>query len=228
MRRQLAVAALALVLFLALMPLGAVMPGANGPAAGLTARSAEDTVWDGILHEAHLGGVALGDVHVALEPLPLLIGEARFEMKSTALAGTLTAVSGLRGVHGMTGSVETGGRFAPLPIGSVAFDRFGATFRDGNCLRAEGVVRTSLSDGIGGLALPQGLSGTARCDGAALLIPLAAPSGLERVDLRIRGDGRWEARASVDPGDPALAAKLQASGFSQGAGGLAMRFSGHL
>ena len=231
MRRRnvvLAIALLALVLLIALMPLGMVLPGSEGPEQGLTARRAQDVVWSGWLRDVHLGGVAVGDMHVGLEPLPLLAGQARFKVTSTALSGVLVASFAGTGVQGMTGTLQTAGRLTPLPIGAVALDGFGVSFSGNRCIHAEGVVRASLTGDIGGLALPGGLSGTARCDGPALLLPLAGQSGLERIDLRISGNGEWHAQASIKAGDPALAAKLQASGFTQATTGLSMRFAGRL
>ena len=56
------------------------------------------------------------------------------------------------------------------------------------------------------------MSGRARCDGGALLLPLQGASGMERLDLRLFADGRWQARFQV-AGD---AAALSGAGFAGG------------
>lgn len=223
-RRTILVAALlALILLVATMPLAVVLPGRE---TGLTSRRAEGTIWDGLLREAHFGGLTLGDTAIALEVMPLILGEARFDVTAPLLKGAVTTSSGTLGLRNATGTIDASGRFMPLPLASIGLDGVDAVFAGKRCLHAAGRVRATLSGEIAGLALPGGLSGIARCDGDALLLPLAGQSGLERIDLRLSANGRWRAVASIKPGDPALAAKLMSAGFTQGEAGLSMRLSG--
>src|SRR3954462_343394 len=49
-------------------------------AEGLAAREATGSIWLGMLKEAQLGPVALGDVRARLNILPLLLGRARLSL----------------------------------------------------------------------------------------------------------------------------------------------------
>jgi general secretion pathway protein N len=79
-----------------------------------------------------------------------------------------------------------------------------------------------------GLDLANGLTGDARCDGGALLLPLASQSGQERIDLRIRADGAYEATMRIRTADPVLAGTLAGSGFQAANGEQVLRIAGSL
>ena len=228
MRAVVAIVLFAVVLLIEEMPLSVALPMATASDSGLTARRAEGTIWSGVLREARVAGLPLGDAVVGLQPFPLLSGEARLGFASPTLKGTATAGSATIGLGGATGSIDLAGRFAPLPLGTLSLEDMSVRFGDNRCDHAEGRVRATIVGSVGGLSLPGGLSGAARCDGAALLLPLASQSGLERIDLWLTGDGHWHANLSVKAGDPALAAKLLAAGFTPGPGGLTMRVAGVL
>ena len=57
--------------------------------------------------------------------------------------------------------------------------------------------------------------GTVRCDGDRLLVPLASQSGLETLDLRIAGDGRYSTRLQLGGDRSAVAPLLAAAGLVQ-------------
>ena len=76
------------------------------------------------------------------------------------------------------------------------------------------------------LSFASGLSGTARCQGGMLFLPLASQSGTERLDLSLGADGRYRAEFTVRAGDPTLRAQLVAAGFRPSGDGLAIRLQG--
>jgi|GEM_PF-3290129 len=176
MGRGLFLLAALLVALVALFPLRLAL-GAAGD--GLSARAVEGSVWFGRLEEARVRDLPLGDVHLRASVLPLLVGDLRFDVRGDRVRGTVVAGSGVTDVDG---------RIVDLPaIGGVALralDLEGVTalFRDGRCAEARGRVRAVPAAG-------PTLEGALRCDGGALLAPLASPSGRERIDLRLSPDG---------------------------------------
>lgn len=178
--------------------------------SGLAAREVQGSVWDGRLVEARAGAAVLGDLAARLEPLPLLTARARIGIVRDGpdqLRAALSTGGATRAIEGLTGTVPIDGGVAGVPIGALSFEDFRVRFRDGRCDTAEGLVRASISGGeVAGVSLPQGLSGAARCDKGALLVPLASAAGSERVTVTLSGDGRWSATA--DLGGAALGAAL--------------------
>jgi general secretion pathway protein N len=227
--RQIGIGVAAAMLFLiALLPLSVALPLVTPPESGLSARRASGTIWSGTLHDARVAGMALGDTRVGLRALPLLVGEAQTWFEAPLLRGIIIASgSGFGMAHG-NGAVDVDIRVKPLPLSQLTLDDASVRFTGNRCAGAEGRVRASVTGDIGGLALPGGMSGTLRCDGSALLIPLVGQSGMERLDLRVTGDGKWRAELSVRSTDPAVAAKLVAAGFTPGPGGYAIHLSGAL
>jgi len=59
-----------------------------------------------------------------------------------------------------------------------------------------------------------------------LLLPLASAAGTEAVAFRIFADGRYRADLAVRPTDPAVVARLAASGFTLGPAGYALSVEG--
>ncbi len=212
----------ALILF---MPLSFALSWA---AQGLSARAATGTIWSGKLIEAQVGRLALGDVSVGLKPFDLLRGRASIAMQSALGRGIMTASGSDFAASGVTANVDGSRLFAPLPVDRIDVTNVSAAFESGRCKRGEGRVRTTFSGDVGGLSLAQGLSGVARCDGAALLLPLVSQSAMERLNLHIRGDGGYRAEFFVRSTDPAQAAKLNASGFVPAPGGFVLRLAGKL
>lgn len=197
---------------------------------GVAAREAQGSIWLGNLSEAQFGAVALGDLNAQLRTLPLFIGRARVDLERDGEAdpfeGSATVWRHGFGVDDMNARLDLGGVLAPLPIGQVDLGDVTAHFADGQCVSAEGVVRANVAGDIGGIALPGGLSGNARCDRGALLLPLTSQSGTEALNLRLFEDGRYEVELSVRPMDDATRDRLIASGFALGAGGYVLRVGG--
>lgn len=187
---------------------------------GFTAREVRGTLWSGRLAEARFGELALGDLEADVSPLPLLIGRARVALLREApspderLTGAVEIGRSRAAILHATGPVAPGTAFSPLPVTALNLDDATVRFVDGVCEAAEGRVRADLSGTFAGQPLPGLVSGTARCDGGALLLPLVSAAGAEGVNLRLWADGRYRAELSLVPGDPVVAARLDAAGFT--------------
>ncbi|CAN5350458.1 type II secretion system protein N [soil metagenome] len=199
---------------------------------GVTARSMAGSVWAGRIGQLGIGEVPLGTLDAGLSPLQLLVGRARINVASrdgtNALAGGLTSGIGRTGIDDVTGTLPLGVAAAPLPISAVELTEVSAHFAGNACADAQGQVRARIAGAAGGLNLAQGLSGTARCEGAALLLPLVSQSGLEKLDVRLSANGRYIAELRVTTSDPALAQELMAQGFARAGEVLAIRVEGTL
>jgi len=200
---------------------------------GATARSLRGPVWWGGAEELAIGNVRLGTVNVFLDPFHLLIAQAQVELirvngRPDDLLGAVVVGPGVRGLERVTGSVPLASTLGSLPITRAQFEKFSVRFSGGRCIEAEGRVRATVAPSFSGLDLANGLSGDARCDGEALLIPLASQSGQERMDLRIRGSGTYEALMRIRTNDPVLSGALATSGFQAVNGEQVLRISGTL
>ncbi|NNM77898.1 type II secretion system protein GspN [Sphingomonas sp. ID1715] len=227
-RRLVLFAAMFAVALLVTFPLRLALGAAGGV---LSAREASGSAWAGSLKEARLGPAALGDLSARLSPLALLTGKARVEVARPSGApdrftGALVAGGRLRGAESVTGIIPVEGLFGTLPIASIELTDVTARFRDDQCDRAEGLVRASLAGESARLPLPTSVSGAARCDRGALLLPLASGSGGESVALRIFGDGRYTAELRLRATEPSLVERLSAAGFTPGPGGYVMTIGG--
>ena len=202
-----------------LLPLRLVLGWFDLARTGLAAREVTGSVWLGGLREAEVGGIALGDLNAGVSPWPLLVGRARIDLATTndqpvqTLRGAISVSRHAVGVDDVTASVPAGDVFAPFPVSALDLDDVSVRFADGLCEKAEGRVKATLGGDIAGISLGQGLSGAARCDAGALLLPLASQAGTEQVALRVSASGRYRAELTVKPTDPAAAQKLELSGF---------------
>jgi general secretion pathway protein N len=183
-----ALLALALTVFL---PMRLVLGAVDEP---LSAREVSGTIWSGRLVEARIGPVALGDLEARLAFLPLLSGRARIEVERDSVgpdrfAGALGFARSRRSAESVSGVLPVDGAFGAMPIAALELTDVTVRFRDGTCEEAEGLIRASLTATQPGI--PASLSGAARCDRGALLLPLMA--GGEGLVLRVAGDGRWSA-----------------------------------
>lgn len=224
-------AALAFAL-LATLPLRLAAAWFTLDGRGLSAREASGSLWSGALKEARFGAVPLGDLSARLNVLPLFLGRARLSLSRAEEAGGRFDAAVLVTRHGFgleeaTGTIRLGALFAPAPLTTLDLQEVTAEFAGGRCEHAQGQVRAGLGGEAGGFVLSSALSGTARCDQGALLLTLAGQSGLEQVNLRIEGDGRWRIELAVRPTDPATQARLAAAGFAPGPGGYVRRIDGN-
>lgn len=200
---------------------------------GFAAREAKGSVWLGALSEAQFGSVALGDLQASLRTFPLILGRARVDLTrkegADRLEGAVTVSRHGFGIDDMSTRLDIGSALAPLPIASFELDAVNARFANGLCVSAEGRVKAGIAADVAGLPLAGGLSGNARCQGTALLLPLVGQTGMEALNLRLFGDGRYQADLSVNLTDAAVGARLIAAGFSARAdGGYTLRHEGRL
>ena len=227
-RRLVLFAALLVLALLVTLPLRLVLGSMDGV---LSAREASGAIWAGSLKEARLGPVPLGDLSARLSPVALLTGRVRLDVERASgapdrFAGAVSVGGRRQSVESVTGTVPVDGLFGALPIAAVELTDVTVRFRDNQCDRAEGLVRATLSGEFAGLALPASLSGAARCDRGALLIPLASGAGGEGVALRIFGDGRYAAALRLPASEPAAVARLAGAGFTPGPGGYVLTVDG--
>ena len=197
------------VALILLLPLRLVLGWFDLDATRVAARDVTGSVWFGGVREAQVGQIALGDLRARLSPLALAVGRARIELTGQAtgdaagarrtLDGAVSVSRHAVGIDDMTAHVPTGNVFAPLPVTGLDLDGVSVRYRDGNCDKADGRVKAVLGGDVGGIALGQGLSGNARCDAGALLLPLASQAGTEHVDLRLWQTGRFVAQLTVRP-----------------------------
>ena len=224
--------ALLVAALIATMPMRFALGLAGLSGAGLSARSSVGPVWFATLRDVHFGDIDLGDMHAFLAPLALLAGQARIDvagpqpLTGPALRGGVTVSGAGFGVDDVTASVAAGRLFAPLPVTKVDLEDVSVAFTRGACANADGRVKLALGGAVGGITLAQGLSGTARCEGAALAIVLASASGTERLRLTVKGDGRYRSELVVATSDPASIASLTASGFQSGSDGYRLSVEG--
>lgn len=213
---------------LALLPLRLAAGWVGIGDAGLSAREVRGSVWGGALSEARLASVPLGDLRAGLDPLPLLVGRARVNLErpgddGDALKGAISIRRHETGIDDVTARLPLGSIFAPLPVVAIDLNDVSARFRDGLCVSAEGGARATIEGEMA--ALGGGLSGNARCDGGALLLPLVSQSGMARVAVRLSGGGRYRAELLVR-GDMGAPERLLAAGFASRTGGYGLSVEG--
>lgn len=222
-------AVLALLVFLPMrLVLGLVGLGEYG----LSARAVTGPVWYGKLIEARIGDLALGDINASMSPFQLLLGRARLGLSGPAqgdrpgLSGAITTSRYSRGIDDMTGSIPTGRVFAPLPVNRIELEGVSARFDSGACAAAQGRVKAQLSGLIAAIALPQAMSGTLKCEGGALVVPLVSQAGTESVTLYVQGNGRYRATLDIQSSDPVTGQKLSLVGFQQNGAGYRLSTEG--
>lgn len=229
-----------LLALLALLPLRLAADWLGLGASGISARDAGGSVWGGVLRQTRFRDLELGDLGAELNALPLLAGRARIDLgrNDGALAGAAAAADRFQGavtvtrnsyaVGDVTARLPLGAQFAPLPITGIDLSDVSARFVAGRCASAQGAVTVQTAGTLAGIPLPATLTGNARCDGGALLLPLAGGTGTEDLALRFLGGDRYRATLSLRPTDPVLAARLAATGFTVGNGVYSLSVDGRL
>ncbi|NLR72419.1 type II secretion system protein N [Novosphingobium sp. ERN07] len=219
-RGWLALGALALLALIVLLPLRLVL-GIAMP-ENVTARSVEGSVWDGRIADLNVGPLPLGTVDAGLEPLPLLIGRAQFAISRDGFS----AKGGAHGISQASGSIALPDGLGGLPVTGLSFNRFSVRMDHGGCVQAEGTLGVTLASF--GPLMPNGLalSGTARCEKGALVVPMRGPQGMERLALRMTRDGRWQADLTLSGLPQEAADALRAGGFDARPGGIGIGTSG--
>jgi general secretion pathway protein N len=206
----------------ALLPMRLALDWLSFDERGFAAREAKGSIWLGAVSEAQWGNVALGDLRAGLRALPLFVGRARIDLRRDDEAepfnGSVTIARHLFGIDDLMARLDMGSALAPLPIGSLDTSDLSVRFDDGLCSRAEGSVKAGIVTDIAGLPLRGGMSGNARCDKGALLLPLVGQSGMEALNIRMRENGAYEIQLTVKPLDDSMRDRLVATGFKPGAG----------
>ena len=211
--------AIMLVALIALLPLRLALGWFDLDNSRIAARAATGSIWWGSLREVQVGPIGLGDLDASLSPWPLFVGRARIDLASPdadasrALRGGISVSRHTIGIDDITAHLPSGDAFAPLPIAAIDLDDVSARFVDAKCDAAEGRVKALLDGDIAGIGLGQSLSGSARCDGGALLLPLASQAGTEQIALRLWPTGQFRAELAVKPSDAGAAQKLELAGF---------------
>lgn len=205
---------------IALLPMRLAMDWFGLGQRGFAAREVEGSVWNGAVKEAQFGTVGMGDLHAGLRGLPLFLGRARisFDRAEGAPAddfkGAATVTRGGFGFDDLNGRLQlTAGAIGALPLTQLDLGDVTARFENGLCTEAAGTVRAAVAGDLGGIALPGGLTGTARCDAGALLLAMASQTGLESVELRLFGDGRYQAVVLIRSTDATLRERMVAAGL---------------
>jgi general secretion pathway protein N len=213
----------------ALLPMRLALDWFGFGARGLSARAATGSLWLGVLQEARAGPVPLGDVKARLNFWPLFLGRARLSLAGAeegTFRGAVTVSRHSFGFDDVSARVRVGAMLAPLAISALDFDDVSGGFASGRCIRGEGRVRASMASDVAGLNLASGFSGEVRCAGEAVLLPLVSQTGLERLDIRLFPDGRYQIQLAVRPSDEAVRGRLLAAGFRPSAQGYGMRVDG--
>jgi general secretion pathway protein N len=130
------------------------------------------------------------------------------------------------GFDDVTGRLQLSGAFGQLPLTQVDLGDVTARFENGLCVEAAGTVRAMVAGDLGGIALPAGLTGTARCDAGALLLAMGSQSTMESVELRLFGDGRYQANVLIRSTDVTLRDRMTAAGLTPTPQGYGMSVSG--
>lgn len=220
------------IALLALLPMRLALDWFGLGNRGFAAREVQGSVWYGALKETQFGSVGLGDLHAGLRGLPLLIGRARIAMDrdegtpEDEFQGAATITRNSFGFDDVDGRLQLAGALGSLPLTQVDLGDVTARFEEGLCVEAAGTVRAAVSGDIAGIALPGGLTGTARCDAGALLLPLVSQSSMESLELRLFGDGRYEATVLLRSTDPTVGDRMRGAGFAVTANGFAMTVNG--
>ena len=181
----------------ALVPLRLAITATGLEEKGLSAREAAGSVWFGALGEARFGSLGLGDVAARLRFLPLLVGRARLDLEGEGgMSGGLGVSRHLFAAEDVSGSFDAM-PIAALPPMRLDLTDLSFTFRDGICASADGRVTARLAGELAGAPLASSFGGEPRCEGPALLLPLASQAGTERIALRVFAGGRYRADLSL-------------------------------
>lgn len=191
------------------------------PPPPLAATSASGSIWQAQLTGAALGRIQLGDVALALQPGAFVKGRISWQAQGN-LNGQIWRSFTAGGVAGLNGRLN-GSPLPGLPLAGISLTDVMATLDGaGRCEAAGGQVTADLALPLAG---QRSLTGAPRCDGAALLLPLASGDGRVRLDVAVTA-GRWTARLAVSGAGVGEAAALTAAGFRSEGGALVKEDSG--
>lgn len=184
-------------------------------------------VWSGRLLDARIAGLPLGDVAMGLSPLDLLIGRAKFWIKGRFEGAVVSSFTGC-GADVKALSLPLTRPIGPVTLTQLDVNDASVRFSGKQCRSASGRLQltfaaTPLTAGQVGR-----YSGEIRCDGDALASSLSSQSAMERVVIRIAGDGRYTASVIIRAQDEVMIQSLRAAGFRETAAGYSSQVSGTL
>lgn len=200
----------------------------------VSARRVDGIVWDGSIRDLRVGQMPIGDVNARLHFLPLFLGRAQISLSrgdapfAPGISGSVTRRIGGFEVNDMKATLPVSTLFAPLPAENLELQNFSTRFIAGRCAEAGGNVRLTLAGTLPGIDLANGLLAKPRCEGGQLLIPLLSQSAMERVTVRVAGDGSFSATIFLEGDRTEQAALLTLAGFRSVAGGYRMVRKGKL
>lgn len=222
-------ALLLLTALLIFMPLRMIIAG-----DAVSARRVDGIIWDGSIRDLRVGQIQVGDVNARVHFLPLLLGRAQIAVSrgdapfAPGISGSVTRRIGGFELDDMTATLPVSTLFAPLPAENIELQDFSTRFIAGRCAEAGGNIRLTLSGTLPGIDVANGLLAKPRCEGGQLLIPFMSQSAMERVTIRIAGDGRFSANVFLEGDRVEQGALLTLAGFRSVAGGYRMVRKGRL
>lgn len=215
------------IAMLAMPPLQLLAP--RLAAGGLVAREASGSLWHGRLRGAGWRGVALGDLDLRLQPLPLLAGTRALRLSGESFS--LRLLQGRR-----TGIDDADGRLAPGKAAMLAglqaeaeFSGFALVFEGDRCTQAAGRLQLRLPPAGSGRELLL-LSGAPACADRIGVVELRSQEGGSRVEasVQIDAEGRYRVQSLVRDADPVIARALREGGFQESPGGYSRSVDGTL
>lgn len=219
-RGWLAVGALFALALIVLLPLRVIL--ALAMPESISARGVEGIVWSGRIVDLNVGPLPLGTVDAELQPLLFLVGRPQLAVSRDGFSASIAPAR----VTDANGSLALPRGLGGLPVTSLGFGNFSADMPDGRCREASGTLSLTLAS-LGPL-LPDAItvSGTARCEKGDLVVPMRGPRGMERLTVKLSGDGRWQADLGLAGLPQETADLLKSSGFDARPGGVGIGTSG--
>lgn len=214
-----------LALLLAFLPLRLVT-GTFVPE--LEADDIDGTIWNAKLRNARYQSFPIGDIDAGLEFRHLFDGraEVRFVQLQAPFSGRAAIGFNRRAVHALAGTIPVPVLPAPLPPVQLQLEDVGLLIdAEGRCLEAGGQAFARI-DGLPAIGTLPLLSGTLRCDGDALLLPLSAEGDGLALDVRVWRQGRWQAAMRIATDNSLAKGVLGLMGFSDGPAGMTSTVEG--
>lgn len=192
------------------MPLRLIIPA--GP---LSAKDVTGTIWSGWVLGTQMGPLSLGDLHMGLR----WPGVLRVSVPGTD-PDKLRASIGANGNAGvaisqMSGRLPLDIGFGALTIRELEFRNANAKIGASGCEAASGRMIATAGVSLPVPVPPLSMGGTLQCRGKDLVASLKSQSGLESLDFSAFPNGAWQARVTVKPTSPDLAAVLLSNGFQE-------------
>jgi general secretion pathway protein N len=225
-RLWLASAALFLLAAIAFMPLRWILGVALSEKGAISASGADGTIWSGSVFDVTMGNVQAGTFRVGFQPFGLLLGRLGFWFEQPSTAG----IAGFRGsvargfssasAQALEGELPVADLLPGIPSGKLKLENVSFTWSANKCSAASGNVRLEPDGALfNSLGLQLKMMGRIRCENGMLLVPLTSESAMEKLDLRIKGDGQYSATAYFQQPAAELAPLLSLAGFAPVAGG---------